>query len=110
MLEPSAPLRLRDELDALAATGLYPNEESFLTDAVNTLLAARPDVREAIACKLYERGIFSLGRAAEWSSLSIETIKAALHRRGIERTAFETSDEINAMARNSLRAAGRIAS
>jgi len=108
MLELSTSLRLRDELDALAATGLYPNEESFLADAVNTLLAARPDVREAIACKLYERGIFSLGRAAEWSGVSIETIKAALHRRGIERTAFETPDEIRAMARKSLRVAGRI--
>ncbi len=108
MLESSTPLRLRDELDALAATGLYPSEESFLSDAVNTLLAARPDVREAIACKLYERGVFSLGRAAEWSGVSIETIKAALHRRGIERTAFETPAELNAMARQSLRAAGRI--
>jgi len=108
MLETSAPLRLRDELDALADTGLYPNEESFLMDAVNTLLAARPDVREAIACKLYERGIFSLGRAAEWSGESIEALKAALHRRGVERTAYETPDEISAMARQSLRVAGRI--
>lgn len=101
-------LRLREELDALADTGLYPSEESFLIDAVNTLLATRPDVREALACKLYERGIFSLGRAAEWSGLSVETIKSALHRRGIPRTAFETSDELNAMAQKTLRAAGRI--
>jgi predicted HTH domain antitoxin len=107
MSETFVPLRLREELDALAATGLYPNEESFLTDAVNTLLAARPDVRESLACQLYARGVFSLGRAAEWSGLNIEAFKAALHRRGIERTAFESPDEIHAMAHKTLRAAGR---
>jgi len=107
MSETFVPLRLRDELDALADTGLYPSEESFLADAVNTLLAARPDVREALACQLYARGVFSLGRAAEWSGLTIETLKAALHRRGIARTAFESPDEISAMARQTLRAAGR---
>ena len=98
---------LRDELDALVETGLYENEETFLTDAVRTFLAARPDLREAVACRLYERGIFSLGRAAEWSGLSIEAMKAALHRHGIERTAFETPDEMTALARKTLKAAGR---
>ena len=109
MIETFPPLRLRDELDALAETGLYASEESFLTDAVHTLLAARPDVREALACKLYERGVFSLGRAAEWSGLSIEALKAALQRHGVERTAFETPDETRAMAQRTLRAAGRSA-
>ena len=107
MLETFAPVRLRDEIDALIDAGLYDSEDSFLSDAVRTFLTARPDLREAIACKLYERGIFSLGRAAEWSGLSIEALKAALHHRGIERTAFETADEVSAMARKTLQAAGR---
>lgn len=107
MIEAFPPLRLRDELDALVETGLYASEESFLMDAVNTLLAARPDVRQAIACKLYARGIFSLGRAAEWSGLDIEAFKTVLHRYAIDRTAFETPDEISAMARKTLRTAGR---
>ena len=81
--------KLRDELAAVTEAGLYENEEAFLSDAVRTFLAARPDLREAIACKLYERGDFSLGRGAEWSGLSIEAMKAALHRRGITRTAGE---------------------
>lgn len=109
MIETFPPLRLRDELDALIETGLYSSEEAFLTDAVNTLLAARPDVRQAVACKLYERGIFSLGRAAEWSGVSIETMKTALHQHGIERAAFESPDEIRVMADKTLRAAGRLA-
>lgn len=98
---------LRDEVDALIESGAYENEETLANDAVHILLAARPDLREAVACRLYERGMFSLGRAAEWSGLSVETMKAALHRRGIERTQFETSDEMIASARRTLKAAGR---
>jgi predicted HTH domain antitoxin len=74
---------------------------------VNTLLAARPDLREALACQLYARGVFSLGRAAEWGGLNIEAFKMALHRRGIKRAAFESPDEIRAMAHQTLRVAGR---
>lgn len=102
--------RLRDELTALIETGLYENEEMFLADAVRTFLAARPDLREAIACKLYERGIFSLGRAAEWSGLSMGAMKVALHRRGIARTALESPAETETMASETLKAAGRTAS
>ncbi len=98
---------LRDELNALAETGLYDDEEAFIADAVRTLLAARPDLREALACKLFERGTFSLGRAAEWSGLDIETMKIALHRRGITRVAFESPGEIETMARHALQMAGR---
>ncbi|MGK7901837.1 MAG: UPF0175 family protein [Hormoscilla sp.] len=79
----------------------------FITDAVRTFLAARPDLREAIACKLYERGVFSLGRAAEWSGLNIEAMKQALERWGVVREAIETQAEIEAMAHNTLKAAGR---
>jgi predicted HTH domain antitoxin len=72
------------------------------------LLAARPDVREAIACRLYERGDFSLGRAAEWSGLSIEVFKEALHRRGIVRRAVEPPAEVAARAHRAVKAAGRV--
>jgi predicted HTH domain antitoxin len=101
------PIRVRDELSAAVEAGVYADEESFVADAVRTLLAARPDVREAVACRLYARGVFSLGKAAEWSGLDIEQMKLVLHRRGIERTAPETDDEVEAMARAALRISGR---
>jgi len=98
---------LEAELDAVAETGLYESRESFLSDAVQTLFAARPDLREAVAFRLYEKGIFSLGRTAEWTGLSIEELKERLHQRGISRQASESLEEIEAMARTALRAAGR---
>jgi predicted HTH domain antitoxin len=97
-------LALDDELAALAATGLYESREAFLSDAVHTLLAARPDLREAIACKLYEEDKISLGRAAAWAGLTIESLKAALDRRGVVRQAPEDPAETEAMARRALRA------
>lgn len=98
---------LEEELAAVTETGLYKSEEAFLRDAVNTFLAARPDVREAVACRLYEKGVFSLGRAAEWSGLSIEEMKESLHRQGIPRESSETLEEVEAAARRASRAAGR---
>jgi predicted HTH domain antitoxin len=98
---------LEEELAAVTETGLYKSEEAFLTDAVNTLLAARPDIREAVACRLYEKEVFSLGRAAEWSGLSIEEMKESLYQRGIVRQSSADISEIEEMARRSLEAAGR---
>ena len=100
---------LRDELIALIEAGLYESEEAFVADAVRTFLAARPDLRVAIACRLYGRGVFSLGRAAEWSGLSIEMMKEALRRAGMVRQADEGPEETEAMARATLSAAGRAA-
>ncbi len=40
----------------IPGTGLYKSGDDFLKDAVNTLLAARKDVRVAIACELFLSG------------------------------------------------------
>lgn len=95
---------LEAELEAVTETGLYESRESFLSDAVQTLFAARPDLRETVACRLYEKGTISLGRAAEWTGLSIEEIKELFHQKGISRQAPETLEETEAMARASLAA------
>jgi predicted HTH domain antitoxin len=100
-------LDLEAELTVVTEAGLYESREAFLSDAVATLFAARPDLRETVACKLYEKGLFSLGRAAEWSGLSIEEIKESLHRRGIVRQSSADLSEIQAMAKASLEAARR---
>jgi predicted HTH domain antitoxin len=101
------PLALEDELAAITESGLYKSREDFLVDAVHTLLAARPDLREAVACQLYEKGVFSLDRAASWSGRSVEEIKDGLHRLGISRAAPESLAETEAMARAAARLAGR---
>jgi len=92
-----------NELSVVVETGLYVDEEAFLSDAVRTLLAARPDLREAIACKLYERGELSLGRVAEWAGVSVIAMKEALHRRGIERGLADELEEAVALANEALR-------
>ena len=61
----------------------------------------------SVACTLYKKGIFSLGRAAEWSGFTIEDIKESLHQRGITREAPEDLAETEAMARRSLEAVRR---
>ncbi len=105
----SLPLDLREELTALTETGLYASEESILADAVRTFFAARPDLRRAVATRLYEKGRLSLGRTAEWCGLTIEELKEELHKQGIRRLTEEDPAEIEAMARNALEISGRFA-
>lgn len=98
---------LKEQLTAAVEAGIYTDEAALVSDAVRTLLAARPELREAVACRLYERGEFSLGRAAEWSGLTIEQMKDALHRRGITREATDSVQTVEDLARQTLRAADR---
>lgn len=100
---------LDEELEAVTETGLYESKEAFLAHAVEVLLAARPDLREAVACKLYEKGVFSIGRTAEFAGISIEDVKEALHRRGISRESNESFEKIKEMAKASIQMAGRSA-
>lgn len=92
------PPFLQEQLAAACETGLYASEDELVTDAVRTLLAARPDVRLAIACRLYERGVVSLGKATELAGLDIVSMKRALHERNISRMAPESLSETIEMA------------
>lgn len=101
------PGLLQEQVVAAREVGFYASEAELVADAVRTLLAARPDVRLATACRLYERGTVSLGKAAELARLDVVSFKHALDERDIARTAPESLAETDEMARASLRAAGR---
>lgn len=103
----SLPLDLQEELAALTETGLYPDKESIVADALRTFFAARPDLRVAVGLRLYETGRFSLGRTAQWCGLTVEELKEELHHRGISRLTEEDPAEIEDMARKALEIAGR---
>ncbi len=101
------PADLEDQVSVLAESSAYESPAAIVRDALLTLLAARPDLREIIACAMYEKGGFSLGRAAEWSHLSIEAMKESLARHGVSRQAPESVAETVAMARRSMERAER---
>ncbi len=101
------PADLEEQVSALAESGAYESPGAIVRDALYTLLAARPDLRRTIACILYDKGVFSLGRAAEWSGLSIEAMKTALAERGISRQAPESLAKTESMALRAMARAGR---
>ena len=103
------PDLLRAQLRAAQEAGYYASEEELVADAVRTLLAARPDVRLAAACRLYERNAVSIDKAAELAGLDVVSMKRALHDRHITRSAPESLAETDEMARAALRASGRSA-
>jgi len=98
---------VKKELKVVPSTGLYRDEDEFIKEAVNTLLAARKDLRVSIACELYKREEISLGKACEIASLNIEEMKEELHKRGIRRNVNVSSDAMEGMAKKAVELAGR---
>jgi len=98
---------IEKEMRIIPDTGLYKSSDEFLRDAVNTLLAARKDVRVAIAIELYKRNEVSFGRACEIASVDIEEMKEILHSKGIERKSGLKIEETMEMAEEAVKFAGR---
>ena len=98
---------IEKEIRIIPSTGLYKSGNEFLKDAVNTLLAARKDVRVAIACELYKRSEISLGKACEIASVDIEEMKKILHKKGIVRKSVLKIKETEDMATEAVKFARR---
>ena len=96
------PEMLSAQLVAAHEAGYYDSEEELVAEAVRTFLAARPDVRVAATCRLYERGTVSLEKAGELAGLNSVAMKQTLHQRGISRLAPESLAETESMARAAL--------
>lgn len=73
-----------DIIEAGGRVESYRDENEFVRDAINTLLAANKELRLDLAVELYEEEKISLGRAAEIADLSYEDMKEELSNRGIE--------------------------
>ena len=80
----TAPEMLKLELGAISETGYYDSASEFLRDAMRTILAARKDLRIAIATVLYTGGKISLGKAVEVADVNHEEMKKILVDKGIK--------------------------
>jgi len=98
---------IKKELKVIPSTGFYKNEEEFIKEAINTLLATRKDLRITIACELYKRGEISFGKACEIASLNIEEMKEVLYKRRIKRRVNVSLEEMEGMAKKTVELARR---
>lgn len=86
---------VKREVSAIPETGYYDSSSEFLRDAIRTILHERPELRIAIACKLYEKGEISLGRAMEIAEMDLESMKEILESKGIPiRRGSKTKEEM----------------
>ena len=72
------PPQIAKELDAISELGIYKDKNTFILDAINTMLSSHIELRISIACKLYENEDVSLAKAAEIVGVSIEEMKHIL--------------------------------
>ncbi len=84
---------IRMELEIIPATGYYDTKNEFLRDAIRTLLAARPDLRIAIASELYKKEKISLSKASDIVGENIETVKKLFFKRRIKLLRGSTTKE-----------------
>jgi len=93
---------MKKELNVISKTGLYRDDEEFVKGAINTLLAARKDLRVVIACELYKRDEISFGKACEIASLNIEEMKEVLYKKRIRRRVNVSFDVREGMAKSAV--------
>ncbi len=80
---------LDEELEEVKKLG-FKSKEEFIAESVRTYLAARKDLRIALAVNLYKNEKISLGKAMEISNLNIEELKGELKKKGVGRLTFNT--------------------
>lgn len=93
----------RKKLEILKEMGIYKDEEEFIEEAINSLLAVRKDLRIEMACELYKRSEISLGKACEIVNVDIEEMKEILKKRNIRRNENASSKEMNEMTKEVLK-------
>lgn len=98
---------IKKEIQIAPKIGLYASEDEFISEAINTLMASRKDLRIAVASELYKNEEISFGKACEMASLNIEEMKEVLHKRKIKRKVSASFDEIDNMSAEAIRIAGR---
>ena len=98
---------IEKEIHIIPSTGFYKSGDEFIKDAVNTLLAARKDVRIAIACELYKRENISFGKACEIAYVDMEEMKEILHTKDIDRKSGLGIKETEHIAEEAIKFAGR---
>lgn len=93
---------LIDELEEVKKIG-FKTKEEFIAESVRTYLAARKDLRIALAVNLYKDEKVSLGKAMELSGLNIEEFKEELRKKGIKRKTIDTETDSEIALKHSRR-------
>jgi predicted HTH domain antitoxin len=71
------------QLEAVVRAGLFRDRQHAIQEAMQTLFAARPQLRTEAAIELFRSGEISMLRAAEMADLDFESFRLLLRDRGI---------------------------
>ena len=78
----------------LIQSGLYPNQQEVVRDALRSLLLTHPHYKIEVAIEAYDDGEVSLAKAGELAGLNYEEMKEVLVQRGVKlRLGPETKDD-----------------
>jgi predicted HTH domain antitoxin len=88
---------VEQQLEAVVRAGHFRDREHALKEALQTLFAARPQLRTEAAIELFRSGEISFLRAAEMAGLDVESFRLLLRDRAIPwEVEAETSADMDA--------------
>ncbi len=88
----------KTELQTIMNVGSWQTEEEMISEALDTLLSSRPELRRGVAVELYLQDKVTLSRAAEIAGMNLWQFKDHLRARGIEiLVPEETVEDLDAM-------------
>ena len=86
---------LAQGLRAVVQAGIYRTEEEALQEAISTLFAVKPALRQEAAIELFKSGEISITRAAAMAGLTRWRFQDVLAQRGIQiETDADSRDEL----------------
>jgi predicted HTH domain antitoxin len=74
---------VEQQLEAVVRAGHFRDRQHALQEALQTLFAARPQLRTEAAIELFRSGEVSFLRAAEMAGLDVESFRLTLRGRAI---------------------------
>jgi predicted HTH domain antitoxin len=77
------PVLWTAELEVMLRLGHWTTPDQLLSEALEALLAAHPDLREQVAVELFQHQLVSLARAAELAGTDQWTFRDVLQRRNV---------------------------
>lgn len=83
--------KLEEEMNALIEAGIYVDTSALITDALETLLQAKKELRLDAAIRLYQQEAITLGKAAELAGLHRFEFESVLKEKEIEKVVPEES-------------------
>ena len=85
---------MKERVEAVIRSGVYPDESELYGEAIRTLFEVKSDLKTIAAVELYKEEEISLEKAAEIAGVNVVQFKEILSQKGVTRWVGTGVDEL----------------